>query len=63
MHGVLPDPVISSSFGPGVGGIYGQLLACIGIEERLVDCTFNSNTSGCTHTNDVGVICRVDRNY
>lgn len=48
-------------FGPGTGTIYGTDVACNGNEQRLVDCAFTVDSSACTHSNDVGVICNINR--
>ena len=47
------------TFSAGSGPIWGGSVLCTGEEGRLVDCTFNSDTSGCSHSNDAGATCSV----
>ena len=43
-------------YGMGSGGISLDNLACIGTEERLLDCSFPDNVF-CTNAEDAGVDC------
>ena len=44
-------------FGEGSGSIVLDDVSCTGSEERLVDCSANDDTDGCTHSEDAGVQC------
>ncbi|KAL5494002.1 hypothetical protein EMCRGX_G015270 [Ephydatia muelleri] len=48
-----------ATFGPGDGPIWMNLVNCIGTEMTLSNCTFPGwgVVGGCTHEDDVGVIC------
>lgn len=58
---VFVDPVLqpSSSFGPGMGSIFLDNVACTGTEENLIDCP--SSTPTCTHDNEAGIMCNPRR--
>eukprot|EP00058_Branchiostoma_floridae_P023683 XP_002609173.1 hypothetical protein BRAFLDRAFT_92536 [Branchiostoma floridae] len=49
-----------ASFGEGTGQIWLRYVSCSGSEARLADCSHRGwgDTSGCSHGNDVGVVCR-----
>ena len=49
----------SSLFGSGESSqsIWLADVACSGSESRLIDCSHNSNTSDCRHSEDVGIVC------
>ena len=47
----------SSTFGQGSGPIIFDDLQCTGLEYRLIDCVHSAAVDGCSHTQDVGVIC------
>jgi hypothetical protein len=47
---------ISAFYGPGTGPIVLNLVACTGMERRLVDCPSGS-LGGCSHSADAGVRC------
>ena len=32
-------------------------VACTTAQSRLIDCTYDSNTADCSHTDDAGVAC------
>ena len=34
---------------------------CTGTEDRLVDCSYDSSTGDCTHSEDAGVRCQITR--
>ena len=36
---------------------------CTGTETRILDCTFNNNTSSCSRYNDANVICPSKSNF
>ena len=46
-------------FGQGTGPILMDNVACSGLELRLLDCPYNSDTSDRTHAEDVGVHCQL----
>lgn len=45
------------TYGQGTGAIKISNLACTGSEEMILDCPYSSDTSSCTHANDISVIC------
>ncbi|XP_052086344.1 deleted in malignant brain tumors 1 protein-like isoform X15 [Mytilus californianus] len=47
----------SSHVQDGEGTIWLNRLACTGSESKLLNCTYNADTSGCRHNYDVGVHC------
>ena len=49
----------SSLFGSGASSqsIWLADVACSGSESWLIDCSHNSNTSDCSHSEDVGIVC------
>lgn len=61
MHAVFPavDAVAVSSafYGEGSGPILLNSLHCSGAEANVLECTFGSDTSLCSHAQDVGVQC------
>lgn len=46
-----------STFGPGNGTIWASNVLCTGEEERLIDCSHNTETASCTHSNDAAIQC------
>lgn len=44
-------------FGQGSGTIYLDNVACTGSESRLIDCSYDSDTTDCGHHEDAGVRC------
>lgn len=50
-------------FGKGTGPILLDNVQCNGTEGRLVDCTHDSGTSDCLHTEDASVQCQITREY
>ena len=46
-----------SYFYPGTGHISLDDVACAGSEKRLIDCTYDSITSDCSHQDDIAVNC------
>ena len=46
----------SAFYGPGNGSILLNNVACVGSENRLVDCQHTTNHN-CVHGEDVGVMC------
>ena len=34
-------------------------VSCSGTESRLIDCTYDSNTADCSHSDDAGVRCQL----
>ena len=55
---VLVDAAVQGSpfYGPGNGSILLNNVACVGSENRLVDCQHTTNHN-CGHSEDVGVMC------
>ena len=47
----------SATFGQGSGPILLDNVACTGLENSLVNCSFDNNTSDCAHSEDAGVQC------
>ena len=45
------------SYGLGGGPIKLGSVDCNGDESLLNDCTNSTDTTGCTHTKDVGIVC------
>ena len=61
-HLGFADPVgndfSTRRFGPGSGDVGLSNVACAGVENSLLDCYAQRwNNSGCTHAEDVGVVC------
>ena len=44
-------------FGQGSGPILLDNLACSGLENTLVNCSYDSHTGDCYHSDDAGVRC------
>ena len=44
-------------FGQGSGPILLDNLACTGLENTLVNCSYDSHTGDCYHSDDAGVRC------
>jgi len=53
--------VLRAGFGAGSGPIYLDDVRCTGSETGLVNCTYDSVTTDCSHTEDAGVRCSVAR--
>ena len=51
-----------AQFTEGTGPIYLNNVACTGSEVNLLSCTFSSSVDSCSHSNDAGVGCKVERN-
>ena len=49
--------VSQAFFGQGTGPIYLTGLACGSTQNRLIDCPYQTNTSGDTHAEDASVRC------
>ena len=49
-------------FGSGVGPIYLDNVACSGSEAALHNCSYDSDASDCSHSEDAGVSCGEFRN-
>jgi hypothetical protein len=45
-------------FGQGSGSILMTYVGCTGSESRLIDCSYSSSTSTCSHAEDAGVQCQ-----
>ena len=45
-------------YGQGSGPILLDDVACTGTENALVNCTYDSSTSDCSHYEDAGVLCQ-----
>ena len=50
-------PFREAYFGPGNLPIIMDNVACVGTESNLTECSFDRDTSDCTHRHDVGVAC------
>ena len=44
-------------FGEGSGPIHMDNVECVGNEDRLLDCVYDSHIDDCSHADDMGVIC------
>jgi receptor-type tyrosine-protein phosphatase Q len=51
-------PRYNAYFGQGSGSILMSLVGCTGSESRLIDCSYSSSISGCSHYDDAGVQCQ-----
>ena len=49
----------SAYFGEGAGPIFLNNVACSTSERKLVDCSYESNTAACGHSDDAGVMCQL----
>ena len=49
--------MLNAAFGAGTGPIYLDNLACVGTEPTLTNCTHDTHTADCTHSEDAGVRC------
>ena len=49
----------SAHFGQGTGPIFMDDVACSGSELRLLDCSYDSDTSADSHSEDAGVRCQL----
>jgi hypothetical protein len=47
-----------ATFGAGTGPIHLDAVSCVGFEDGLVNCSYDSNTADCLHFEDAGVRCR-----
>ena len=47
----------SAYFGQGTGSIWIDDAQCTGSESRLIDCTHDTSTVDCGHSEDAGVRC------
>ena len=45
-------------FGQGTGPIWLDNLACLGFEDSLFNCTYDSHTADCAHFEDAGLRCQ-----
>ena len=48
----------SAHFGSGTGPIHINGVSCSGSESRLLDCSYGTNTTGDSHSEDAGVQCQ-----
>ena len=44
-------------YGGGQGPIHLDNVDCVGNEDSILDCPYDSGTDDCTHAQDVGVVC------
>ena len=47
-------------YGQGTGPIHLDNVACTGTEDALVNCTYDSDTSDCSHFEDASVLCQCE---
>ena len=52
---------LNAYFGAGSGSILMNYVACSGSESRLIDCSYSTSTSGCSHNDDAGVQCQTSQ--
>ena len=52
-----PETPRVSSFGEGSDPIHFRRVACTGIEAILANCSHETNTDVCQHSEDAGVVC------
>ena len=52
---------VSAAFGAGTGAIHLDNVACTGTEGNVTSCVYDTDTSDCSHTEDAGVTCTVNR--
>ena len=45
-------------FGQGILPILLDDVSCLGSESQLLDCSYDSNTADCSHSEDAGVSCQ-----
>lgn len=57
------DPVAfpEAVFGEGIVPILVDDIECTGSEDSLLNCTYDSSTFDCTHSDDAGVACLAAR--
>ena len=48
----------STTYSQGTGPIFLDNVNCDGTESRLADCTYDSHTADCTHSEDAGIHCQ-----
>ena len=62
---IISDAIAYSNarFGRGTGPILLDNLACTGSEYNLTSCSYDSDTSDCTHYEDAGVRCNTTCGY
>ena len=53
--------LLNAPFGPGTGPIYLDNLACVGTEPTLTNCTHDTHTADCVHSEDASVRCSSTR--
>lgn len=54
---LLLDAYRNAYFGIGTGPIHIDDVSCMGSESRLIDCSYDTSTSGDSHYEDAGVRC------
>lgn len=52
-------PVFKAFYGQGSGPIIINSLECTGVENNILECAFDSDTSNCSHSDDAGVQCTI----
>ncbi len=50
--------VPGAAFGEGTGLVHLSSLQCQGFEDSLLNCSYSSDTTACSHANDVSIICQ-----
>lgn len=49
--------ITTQFFGVGQGPILLDNVNCLGVESSILECSYDSHTSDCTHYQDAGVVC------
>ena len=62
---IISDAIAYSNarYGQGTGPIWLDNLACTGAEYNLTSCSYDSDTSDCSHYEDAGVRCNTTCGY
>ena len=55
----ISSGAVTASFGSGSGPIHLDDVGCSGSESVLANCSYSSDTSDCSHSQDAGVRCRI----
>ena len=52
-------PYLNAHFGEGTGPILMNHVLCSGLESKLLDCTYDNDTTADYHAEDAGVHCQL----